>query len=799
MYNEDLQKILKSENYYAHLDNSGLQKEPLLSHLDLTLKYYNKMSEHKNLESIVRNIIKVINKDITIECQNKIYEMFLNAIYYHDIGKINPNFQIEKMKNNIQKESNVIGSNHSMLSAKIYMNVFENEIIKTKNRDLSIVIIYIYYFAYVISKHHSKIDNIKNFLDELEMLDVPKCCDIFSSRHGRKEILSKLKGKYEIDEVGIYILVKLLYSVLISADYYATYEFMSGKEIVFNEKNINLFENYEESELFKNIQLYKKGTLELELKGLNKLRSDIFIEAEQNLEKNIDTSNIFYLEAPTGSGKTNTSINLARRIYKKCGNINSINYIFPFNTLIEQTQGVFENYFEINKDFIVINNIAPIWDEVNESVDYEKIYIDNLFRNYLITLTSHVNLFNSLFGTTKEENFSLVDYCNSVVILDEIQVYKNKIWKEILIMLEKYAKLLNMKIIIMSATLPNLDMLSSEKNNIESCNLITDMKKYYNNDIFKNRVKINYDLLKEEVTLNRIKEEVLKHKDKKVLIEFIKKQDSRDFYNLLEKENLKVFEITGDDNNYERKKVLDIIKNETSVIVVCTQTIEAGVDIDMDIGFKDISFIDNEEQFLGRINRNNKKKNCEAYFFDYCDAKNVYKCDRRIGYDLKNKNLQKVLENKSFSEYFNKLLEKINNISSENTKDNINGFLELCLNLNFEDICRRLKLIDTVEEKIFLNFTYTIDGEKIVGKEVWKEYCDLFFNNEIGYAEKQVKLSRLRKYMNIFTYSINFNQNTKFYNDKALGLLYVENGQEFIENGKFDRKKYLEYSGGNFL
>lgn len=34
----------------------------------------------------------------------------------------------------------------------------------------------------------------------------------------------------------------------------------------------------------------------------------------------------------------------------------------------------------------------------------------------------------------------------------------------------------------------------------------------------------------------------------------------------------------------------------------------------MDIGYKDISMLDSEEQFLGRINRSCKKTGCKVYF-----------------------------------------------------------------------------------------------------------------------------------------------------------------------------------------
>ena len=68
--------------------------------------------------------------------------------------------------------------------------------------------------------------------------------------------------------------------------------------------------------------------------------------------------------------------------------------------------------------------------------------------------------------------------------------------------------------------------------------------------------------------------------------------------------------LTGDDSLYEREKVLKPIMENSlmGVILVATQVIEAGVDIDMDIGYKNISKLDSEEQFFGRINRSCNKK-----------------------------------------------------------------------------------------------------------------------------------------------------------------------------------------------
>ena len=62
-------------------------------------------------------------------------------------------------------------------------------------------------------------------------------------------------------------------------------------------------------------------------------------------------------------------------------------------------------------------------------------------------------------------------------MMDGIQSYKNKIWKEIIIFLKKYAEILNIKIIIMSATLPNLSFLLNSEAQIPS--LVINKEKYY--------------------------------------------------------------------------------------------------------------------------------------------------------------------------------------------------------------------------------------------------------------------------------------------------------------------------------
>ena len=51
--------------------------------------------------------------------------------------------------------------------------------------------------------------------------------------------------------------------------------------------------------------------------------------------------------------------------------------------------------------------------------------------------------------------------------------------------------------------------------------------------------------------------------------------------------------MSGEDSIIERSRILHRIKEiRRGIILVATQVVEAGVDIDMDIGYKDISKLD---------------------------------------------------------------------------------------------------------------------------------------------------------------------------------------------------------------
>lgn len=830
---EDIFDFQDKYKYLAHIKDN--RKETLQEHTELANKYFEKIIEYKNLKSFferIKNILNLKNQE-----EELYYKMIEDVVNFHDFGKVNSQFQIDKMLNEeiFKMEdkyniSGVLGSDHSLLSASMFIAYYFGkitdliEIVETKK----IVILFEILFAlsYVISKHHGNLDsfeeyieklsrnNDENILKELKNISVSNGGILLQAFLEKETItiffnfietyISERKKKENIsshEAMSIFVFTKMMFSLLVASDYYSTNEFM--QEIKYedfgNMGNIDTIKKeYENSEIIKSIRDKEKNGIPND-EDINNFRTKIFLEAEKNLEKNKD-SNIFFLEAPTGSGKSNTALNLSLKLLSE--NRRKIFYVYPFNTLVEQNMNTLKNIFGNNEEAIknitVVNSITALTNKDSMDIpieEYSDILMDRQFLNYPFIVTTHVGIFNTLIGNTKEDCMPFYQLTNSVIVFDEIQAYKNTIWTEIIKILNSYAKLLNIKIIIMSATLPNLSYLldEEEKNNISK--LIENRDEYFNNTIFKNRVKVNYDLLSEQ----KIEyEELLQHiienslNSQKILIEFISKNDAKKFYELCENNedlnvNHEILILTGEDNKARRNSIIKKINSKyKKIILISTQLIEAGVDIDVDVGYKNISGLDNEEQFLGRINRSCKKSG-KAYFFYLTDAKKVYKNSVIIENKLNlfSDEMKDVLENKNFDIFYSKVLEILKRKAKE--KINNDNFETIIFNKKFRLLKERMQLIEEQDDKktYFFNRTLTDEeieeiGENIDGSEVWERYVEIL--KEENYAKKIVELSKIREKMMYFLYEVKKNTELN-YSDIKGSIIYIDDGDKYFTDG----------------
>jgi CRISPR-associated endonuclease/helicase Cas3 len=149
----------------AHTGNkaSGGEPELLIDHSNLVLEFVDKLCEENGLAEAVRRAIEqttIMDEPLCDKAQVLINNWFRQAIYLHDLGKVNPVFQRKRMRNkNLGKLVMSGDSNHALLSGLLYLHIYLPELEtkefsqNSKKNELicNVMRHFLYTFAYVIS------------------------------------------------------------------------------------------------------------------------------------------------------------------------------------------------------------------------------------------------------------------------------------------------------------------------------------------------------------------------------------------------------------------------------------------------------------------------------------------------------------------------------------------------------------------------------------------------------------------------------------------------------------------------
>ena len=798
--------------YYAHTPSKkGEKVETLSEHLSLVQGYFLKLVDVHQLDIVINRLIVCYLSKLKCNSDalaNFIKRIFVHSVCYHDHGKINENFQASESKMNNpnfrgkEKPENEIDTQHSTLSAFIFLCHKINETfqlnlsIKGKNIAFSNCIL----FSYGIYKHHGKyFDNhflekiiVENQRSEslspyLSLFPKPeKLKEIVQSLSKLEEVLPKISFQDFAQSFPLYQLLRLNFSLLTASDYLATNEYMNKDKTdnfgVLNQKRV--------SEMYRRVTTNewvdeKKGkrnfnkktfaeleTLPLKRKptsksnvNLNLLRQQMATEAIRNTRENT-SKKIFYLEAPTGGGKTNISMLVVLELLKANSELNKVFYVFPFTTLIDQTFKSIKQSLRLNEDEIVaLHSKASFLKEDKKDLKYEddqygkakKNYIDRLFVNYPFCLLSHIRFFEILKTNKKEQNYLLHRLANSIVVIDELQTYPPQHWDKVMYFIQQYADAYNIRFVIMSATLPKIDNLIKDIDTNSVAHLLPNAREdYFQNVNFKDRIMFDFGLIEKKMEYIPLVEKVLseskrfakidggKFKPKGsvfTIVEFIFKKSATRFYDEMETKNQffdKIFVLSGTILEHRRKYIINFLKRKENrtkrILLITTQVVEAGVDIDMDLGFKDTSLIDSDEQLAGRINRNLNKDYCKLFLFNLNHESVIYGKDLRYEMmkELTTNEHKQILESKDFDLLYGKVIDFKKKRNNDSTFHGLEDYKNYVKNIKFCSITEEFKLIDQDCLSCFLPLDIPIEVEG----EIEGEKENIFTENDLLFLKK---------------------------------------------------------------
>ena len=595
----------------------------------------------KHIEGVRDNTKKLTN--------SKIAEL---VAIYHDLGKINPNFQ-----DKLDLEKVVSGySNHAYLSAYAFFCAFgcikQNmdalkqflEVDTFSPNDLIALTV-------SIAKHHgnlpdfspsdyngtgasilSKDENsaLYKFIEQEKNLPIYEFVNHFISIGDFREILTNskvqrgfseqfiFKGENNKSALDFFLDNQHAFASVIHAD----------KADAGNIGNI-IDEQYEAVQSFSKSFRFLLNSYLSKLNQnseLNKLRTTIRNHAVQKIQEGLQNEeHVYELAAPTGSGKTLMLLSIASEIIKAKG-AKRIIYGLPFLSITEQVETEVLKIFEGHEEFIQRidsksenHRFETIQAELDYTPTEEKILEANILEfqentfAYPFVITTFVRFFETLLSNRNAELLKLPNFSNCIFLLDEIQALPPRLYGFFVAYLRKFCEKFDSYVIISTATQPNFEL---PKNNIEAQNFFPDYKKptpllplsYFDNILF-NRYLIEFE--KEPIDLETLKESIIEE-NQSVLIILNTIDDTKELFKKLQEEFGTEELLLLNTHFTPRHRKIKIylakrrLRQNKRVVVVSTQLIEAGVDIDFPVLYRDFATVASIVQSAGRCNRNGK-------------------------------------------------------------------------------------------------------------------------------------------------------------------------------------------------
>ena len=610
---------MKIEKQYAH-SGVGFVPQPYEEHIHNV--YIGAVNRAKR--TLYRSSLTQTQKDFFVDCVSI-------ASFYHDLGKLDRTSQ--PILSATSPNKNVRMLNHVDAGVAVCLNEF----IKTKNLCYLMA-------AWLVSAHHIGFQNFDELVSRknggLFGGVIYKATEAFRDNRNLKDTYNIISENKTISEyvdkylpeylekhnacVGItytpttneqkqlpttFFDMRMMLSCLVDADHTDTTIFYSPNDPVF-------IPNYLEPEnrltvLADHIKrLPKKGS-----KSRQKMRNLLSGLAFNG--KIPDNTNFFCMDGPVGSGKTFAEIAYALRIAEKhcCDRINTA---MPFINVNMQTTGQYRNgVLFYGED---INNVNPI----HSKCEFDSFMLRKYSKTWMypFNITTAVQYFESIVSNHPSALRKLHLFANSVNILDEFhQMTEHGYWNYNLHLLEQLSRY-NTYFLLGSGTSVYYWQLFNFSKPVHQIVSGENYKKLQTAE--KKRVK-RITIKKPFAEILPFCKFVLKEKGQSKLVVLNTIKNALLIADVLRntRHKYEVFHLSTCLNQRDKDIILEKIKvalnEKRRVLVVATSTIECGVDISFEVGFREKIGLLQREQFGGRIGRNEEYVNSRTYVFEFDD------------------------------------------------------------------------------------------------------------------------------------------------------------------------------------
>ena len=377
---------------------------------------------------------------------------------------------------------------------------------------------------------------------------------------------------------------RMLFSCLVDADYSAS---ASDDGPDYMEKNSR--PPLDAEAMLKKLESYLTYLRETSTagKGVNAIRDEVYSLCGEAGERPMG---LFTLTAPTGVGKTMAMLHFALRHCVR-HQLHRIIVVLPFLTLAEQIQKEYQHIFP---EILVDHSQQSLPEEARElAARWDSPVI----------LTTSVRFFESLFSADPQSCRKLHQIANSVVLFDEAQSLPASLAAATAAAVNVLCRTYRCTMVFSTATQPDFSALP--KTSWQPEQIISDPSR-----LFRQMQRVNARWCR-DIPLEQVAEQMQLETNVCCIVNL--RRHARKLFTLLRERigtSDGVFYLTTDLCPAHRLSVVEEIKRRQReakrCIVVATQCIEAGVDLDFDRMFRAMAPLESLIQAAGRCNRNGR-------------------------------------------------------------------------------------------------------------------------------------------------------------------------------------------------
>lgn len=404
-------------------------------------------------------------------------------------------------------------------------------------------------------------------------------------------------------------LVRMLYSCLVDADYLDTEAFMMPEQNRLRGTKATMKELCDRLET--HLDRLNENAPDTEV---NRIRRYVQECCRDQSNGDVD---YYSLTVPTGGGKTFSSLLWALR-HAVRNDLQRIIIAIPYTSIIVQTAATLKAIF--GEDNVLEHHYNVEYDDEGDKEITRLLQLATENWDYPIVVTTNVRFFESLFSNKPSQCRKLHNIAKSVVILDEVQTLPLEYLQPIINTFKSFKNVFGTSFLFTTASQPVLDGTIRGTNRLNQFEALPHI-----HEIIPAEARLHDKLRRVELDINNapqtydeIARQIAQHE--RVLCIVNTRKDAKELFERLPQEGL-ALHLSRMMHPAHVRQTIETIKaalkddNQRIIRVVATQLIEAGVDIDFPVVYRQEAGLDSILQAAGRCNREGKQGICTTHVF----------------------------------------------------------------------------------------------------------------------------------------------------------------------------------------